>query len=112
MNKVYGFEGEAKDKYGDMTYKLFADVFTARTSLFRTLFFWLSRSQSPLSLPLSYPVLSETFLTTKHPCDICLIPQVLPSEMVLRYSPTSSPHVLWLESLQPKIRGFGTRDTR
>jgi serine/threonine-protein phosphatase 5 len=29
MNKVYGFEGEAKDKYGDMTYKLFADVFTA-----------------------------------------------------------------------------------
>jgi hypothetical protein len=32
MNKVYGFEGEAKSKYGDMTYKLFADVFTARTS--------------------------------------------------------------------------------
>jgi serine/threonine-protein phosphatase 5 len=31
MNKVYGFEGEAKSKYGDMTYKLFADVFTART---------------------------------------------------------------------------------
>lgn len=30
MNKVYGFEGEAKSKYGDMTYKLFADVFTAR----------------------------------------------------------------------------------
>ena len=29
MNKVYGFEGEAKSKYGDMTYKLFADVFTA-----------------------------------------------------------------------------------
>jgi hypothetical protein len=33
MNKVYGFEGEAKDKYGDMTYKLFADVFTASTYL-------------------------------------------------------------------------------
>jgi hypothetical protein len=33
MNKVYGFEGEAKDKYGDMTYKLFADVFTASTHL-------------------------------------------------------------------------------
>jgi hypothetical protein len=32
MNKVYGFEGEAKSKYGDMTYKLFADVFTARKS--------------------------------------------------------------------------------
>jgi serine/threonine-protein phosphatase 5 len=30
MNKVYGFEGEAKAKYGDMTYKLFGDVFTAR----------------------------------------------------------------------------------
>lgn len=29
MNKVYGFEGEVKQKYGDMTYKLFADVFTA-----------------------------------------------------------------------------------
>jgi hypothetical protein len=34
MNKVYGFEGEAKAKYGDMTYKLFADVFTARKSFF------------------------------------------------------------------------------
>jgi hypothetical protein len=34
MNKVYGFEGEAKDKYGDMTYKLFADVFTASKYLF------------------------------------------------------------------------------
>lgn len=33
MNKVYGFEGEAKSKYGDMTYKLFADVFTARKLL-------------------------------------------------------------------------------
>jgi hypothetical protein len=33
MNKVYGFEGEAKAKYGDMTYKLFADVFTARMSI-------------------------------------------------------------------------------
>ena len=30
MNKVYGFEGEAKNKLGEMTYKLFADVFTAR----------------------------------------------------------------------------------
>ena len=29
MNKVYGFEGEAKQKLGDMTYKLFADVFTS-----------------------------------------------------------------------------------
>ncbi|KAG8893269.1 hypothetical protein FRB99_002093 [Tulasnella sp. 403] len=28
MNKVYGFEGEAKHKHGEMTYKLFADVFT------------------------------------------------------------------------------------
>jgi hypothetical protein len=36
MNKVYGFEGEAKDKYGDMTYKLFADVFTASTYLLTT----------------------------------------------------------------------------
>ena len=32
MNKVYGFEGEAKAKHGEQTYKLFADVFTARTS--------------------------------------------------------------------------------
>ena len=31
MNKVYGFEGEAKAKHGEQTYKLFADVFTART---------------------------------------------------------------------------------
>ena len=29
MNKVYGFEGEAKNKHGEQTYKLFADVFTA-----------------------------------------------------------------------------------
>ena len=29
MNKVYGFEGEAKSKHGEQTYKLFADVFTA-----------------------------------------------------------------------------------
>ncbi|KAI9633091.1 uncharacterized protein MKK02DRAFT_19587 [Dioszegia hungarica] len=28
MNKVYGFEGECKAKLGDMTYKLFGDVFT------------------------------------------------------------------------------------
>jgi serine/threonine-protein phosphatase 5 len=32
MNKVYGFEGEVKAKLGDMTYKLFADVFTSRES--------------------------------------------------------------------------------
>lgn len=32
MNKVYGFEGECKAKHGEMTYKLFADVFTARES--------------------------------------------------------------------------------
>lgn len=30
MNKVYGFEGECKSKHGEMTYKLFTDVFTAR----------------------------------------------------------------------------------
>jgi len=29
MNSVYGFEGEAKHKHGEMTYKLFAHVFTA-----------------------------------------------------------------------------------
>ncbi|KAM0756689.1 protein phosphatase 5, partial [Meredithblackwellia eburnea MCA 4105] len=29
MNKVYGFEGEAKKKYSEMTYKLFEEVFTA-----------------------------------------------------------------------------------
>jgi serine/threonine-protein phosphatase 5 len=29
MNKVYGFEGEVKAKFGEMTYKLFADVFTS-----------------------------------------------------------------------------------
>ncbi|RSH87663.1 uncharacterized protein EHS24_000177 [Apiotrichum porosum] len=29
MNKVYGFEGECKSKHGEMTYKLFTDVFTA-----------------------------------------------------------------------------------
>ncbi|OWT36190.1 protein phosphatase 5 [Cryptococcus neoformans Bt1] len=28
MNKVYGFEGECKAKLGEMTFKLFADVFT------------------------------------------------------------------------------------
>lgn len=33
MNKVYGFEGECKAKLGEMTYKLFADVFTSRASL-------------------------------------------------------------------------------
>ncbi len=36
MNKVYGFEGECKAKHGDMTYKLFADVFTARKYLIVT----------------------------------------------------------------------------
>ncbi|TFY81347.1 hypothetical protein EWM64_g2659 [Hericium alpestre] len=29
MNRTYGFEGEAKHKHGDQTYKLFAHVFTA-----------------------------------------------------------------------------------
>ncbi|KAF8497632.1 protein phosphatase 5 [Gautieria morchelliformis] len=29
MNSVYGFEGEAKHKHGELTYKLFAHVFTA-----------------------------------------------------------------------------------
>ncbi|SCZ95325.1 BZ3500_MvSof-1268-A1-R1_Chr11-2g03434 [Microbotryum saponariae] len=29
MNKVYGFEGETKKKYSEMTYKLFEEVFTA-----------------------------------------------------------------------------------
>jgi len=29
MNKVYGFEGETKKKYSDLTYKLFEQVFTA-----------------------------------------------------------------------------------
>lgn len=37
MNKVYGFEGECKAKHGEMTYKLFADVFTARESSLRHL---------------------------------------------------------------------------
>lgn len=32
MNKVYGFEGECKAKLGEMTYKLFGDVFTMRKS--------------------------------------------------------------------------------
>jgi serine/threonine-protein phosphatase 5 len=44
MNKVYGFEGEAKAKYGDMTYKLFADVFTACKSI-------------PYHLPFDLPLL-------------------------------------------------------
>ena len=29
MNKVYGFEGETKKKYSDLTYKLFEEAFTA-----------------------------------------------------------------------------------
>ncbi|KAF8608507.1 protein phosphatase 5 [Ceratobasidium sp. AG-I] len=29
MNKVYGFEGEVKHKHGEMTYKLWSEVFTA-----------------------------------------------------------------------------------
>ena len=33
MNKVYGFEGETKKKYSELTYKLFEEVFTARTCL-------------------------------------------------------------------------------
>ncbi|KAL7419407.1 Palmitoyl-protein thioesterase 1 [Cryptotrichosporon argae] len=45
MNKVYGFEGECKAKQGEMTYKLFADVFTALP--LATL---LSSSQPPRSL--------------------------------------------------------------
>ncbi|KAJ9114247.1 hypothetical protein QFC22_005699 [Naganishia vaughanmartiniae] len=45
MNKVYGFEGECKAKHGELTYKLFADVFTALPMA--TL---LSASQSPSDL--------------------------------------------------------------
>jgi hypothetical protein len=30
--QVYGFEGETKKKYSELTYKLFEEVFTARTS--------------------------------------------------------------------------------
>jgi hypothetical protein len=41
MNKVYGFEGEVKAKFGEMTYKLFADVFTTSQS-FPTLRQWIS----------------------------------------------------------------------
>ena len=33
MNRTYGFEGEAKHKHGEQTYKLFAHVFTASKSL-------------------------------------------------------------------------------
>lgn len=33
MNRTYGFEGEAKHKHGEQTYKLFAHVFTVSTSL-------------------------------------------------------------------------------
>lgn len=29
MNRTYGFEGEAKHKHGEQSYKLFAHVFTA-----------------------------------------------------------------------------------
>ncbi|EKM54502.1 uncharacterized protein PHACADRAFT_58827 [Phanerochaete carnosa HHB-10118-sp] len=32
MNRTYGFEGEAKHKHGEQTYKLFAHVFTASNS--------------------------------------------------------------------------------
>ncbi|KAJ9092429.1 hypothetical protein QFC21_006811 [Naganishia friedmannii] len=45
MNKVYGFEGECKAKHGELTYKLFADVFTALPMA--TL---LTASQSPSNL--------------------------------------------------------------
>ncbi|KAJ9127344.1 hypothetical protein QFC24_000751 [Naganishia onofrii] len=45
MNKVYGFEGECKAKHGELTYKLFADVFTALPMA--TL---LSASQPPSNL--------------------------------------------------------------
>ena len=37
MNKVYGFEGETKKKYSELTYKLFEEVFTARSSSSLTL---------------------------------------------------------------------------
>lgn len=30
MNKIYGFEGEVKNKAGETTYSLFGDVFTMR----------------------------------------------------------------------------------
>jgi len=33
MNKVYGFEGETKKKYSELTYKLFEEVFCAREQL-------------------------------------------------------------------------------
>lgn len=33
MNRTYGFEGEAKHKHGEQTYKLFAHVFTTSMSI-------------------------------------------------------------------------------
>jgi serine/threonine-protein phosphatase 5 len=46
MNKVYGFEGETKKKYSELTYKLFEEVFTSCT-------FWLNCSFAPRSLTLN-----------------------------------------------------------
>lgn len=68
MNKVYGFEGETKKKYSELTYKLFEEVFTARTPL---LFFLSARILADLatlqfhwrrSLPRLYRRLRLSFL--------------------------------------------------
>ena len=55
MNKVYGFEGEAKSKHGEQTYKLFADVFTARKILKNL------RGENLITVPLA------TLLTASEP---------------------------------------------
>jgi len=53
MNRTYGFEGEAKHKHGEQSYKLFAHVFT--TLPLATL---LSATKAPISQAKPDPILS------------------------------------------------------
>lgn len=50
LAQVYGFEGETKKKYSELTYKLFEEVFTARA--FES---FLSRGRADLPVLLQFP---------------------------------------------------------
>ncbi|TDL26240.1 protein phosphatase 5 [Rickenella mellea] len=57
MNRSYGFEGEAKHKHGEQTYKLFAHVFTA---LPLATLITSTQPPPPITSPKTPPILSPT----------------------------------------------------
>lgn len=87
MNKVYGFEGEAKSKYGEMTYKLFADVFTARKLL----------------LPFLVATVATLPSTMPYQTSTCVPGLTRPVPLAVLLSAGSDPSNLKSEGSQPAI---------